>query len=287
MAATKRIVVAGGSGFLGSRICKSAVARGWEVVSLSRHGEPAWGTVTLSSHAPRWAKSVEWAKADILKPATYKPFLKDASAVVHSMGILLEADYKGIVQGRESVISGLQKLFATSRPGSQNPLQRQEGEELTAFSGGQLTYELMNRDSAVALAQEAVYENVPTFAFISAAAGAPVVPERYVTSKRDAEALISSNLPDLRSIFIRPTFMYDSSRKLTLPIALGGIVGSEVNALLGGRLSFLGMMTAKPLNVNIVSEAVVEAIGDDNVQGVVGPKKIETLATKGWRRSML
>lgn len=277
----------------------------------SRHGEPAWGTVTLSSHAPRWAKSVEWAKADILKPATYKPFLKDASAVVHSMGILLEADYKGIVQGRESVISGLQKLFATSRPGSQNPLQRQEGEELTAFSGGQLTYELMNRDSgwfgtrfsifyrviinyanvftatAVALAQEAVYENVPTFAFISAAAGAPVVPERYVTSKRDAEALISSNLPDLRSIFIRPTFMYDSSRKLTLPIALGGIVGSEVNALLGGRLSFLGMMTAKPLNVNIVSEAVVEAIGDDNVQGVVGPKKIETLATKGWRRSML
>ncbi|EER37336.1 mitochondrion protein [Histoplasma capsulatum H143] len=287
MAATKRIVVAGGSGFLGSRICKSAVARGWEVVSLSRHGEPAWGTVTLSSHAPRWAKSVEWAKADILKPATYKPFLKDASAVVHSMGILLEADYKGIVQGRESVISGLQKLFATSRPGSQNPLQRQEGEELTAFSSGQLTYELMNRDSAVALAQEAVYENVPTFAFISAAAGAPVVPERYVTSKRDAEALISSNLPDLRSIFIRPTFMYDSSRKLTLPIALGGIVGSEVNALLGGRLSFLGMMTAKPLNVNIVSEAVVEAIGDDNVQGVVGPKKIETLATKGWRRSML
>ncbi|KAG5292619.1 mitochondrion protein [Histoplasma ohiense] len=287
MSATKRIVVAGGSGFLGSRICKSAVARGWEVVSLSRHGEPAWGTVTLSSHAPRWAKSVEWAKADILKPATYKPFLKDASAVVHSMGILLEADYKGIVQGRESVISGLQKLFATSRPGSQNPLQRPAGEELTAFSGGQLTYELMNRDSAVALAQEAVYENVPTFAFISAAAGAPVVPERYVTSKRDAEALISSNLPDLRSIFIRPTFMYDSSRKLSLPIALGGIVGSEVNALLGGRLSFLGMMTAKPLNVNIVSEAVVEAIGDDNVQGVVGPKKIETLATKGWRRSML
>ncbi|OJD28066.1 hypothetical protein ACJ73_00522 [Blastomyces percursus] len=288
MVATKRIVVAGGSGFLGSRICKSAVARGWDVVSLSRHGEPAWETITSSSHAPRWAKSVEWAKADILKPATYKPFLKEASAVVHSMGILLEADYKGIVQGKESVISGLQKLFASSRPGSQNPLQRQEGEELIAKeAGGQLTYELMNRDSAVALAQEASYEHVPTFAFISAAAGAPVVPERYVTSKRDAEALISSNLPDLRSIFIRPTFMYDSSRKLTLPIALGGVVGSEVNALLGGRLSSLGMMTAKPLNVNIVGEAVVEAIGDDDVQGVVGPKKIETLATKGWRRSML
>ena len=30
----KRIVVAGGNGFLGSRICKSAVARGWDVTSL-------------------------------------------------------------------------------------------------------------------------------------------------------------------------------------------------------------------------------------------------------------
>lgn len=30
----KNLVVAGGNGFLGSRICKSAVARGWDVTSL-------------------------------------------------------------------------------------------------------------------------------------------------------------------------------------------------------------------------------------------------------------
>lgn len=34
MAASKRIVVCGGGGFLGSRICKSAVARGWHVTSI-------------------------------------------------------------------------------------------------------------------------------------------------------------------------------------------------------------------------------------------------------------
>jgi len=34
MAAVKKIVVCGGSGFLGSRICKSAVARGWDVTSI-------------------------------------------------------------------------------------------------------------------------------------------------------------------------------------------------------------------------------------------------------------
>src|SRR5215471_16319997 len=100
---------------------------------------------------------------------------------------------------------------------------------------------------AIALARESSHEHVPTFVFVSAAGGAPVVPQRYITTKRAAEAIISSDLPDIRSIFIRPTFMYDSSRKLTLPIALGGLVGSEVNSLLGGKLSFLGMMTAKPL----------------------------------------
>lgn len=30
----KKVVVAGGNGFLGSRICKSAVGRGWDVTSV-------------------------------------------------------------------------------------------------------------------------------------------------------------------------------------------------------------------------------------------------------------
>lgn len=93
---------------------------------------------------------VEWAKADILKPTTYKPLLKDATAVVHTMGILLEADYKGVLHGRESITSGLQRAFSSSKLGTQNPLQRKEGEELRPQErDGQLTYEVMNRDSGL------------------------------------------------------------------------------------------------------------------------------------------
>lgn len=115
---------------------------------ISRSGEPRWDTVTGSLNRPSWASSVEWAKADMLKPETYKPFLNGANAVVHSMGILLEADYKGVVQGREPILSGLQKAFAASKPGSQDPLQRREGEPLQVKErNGQFTYELMNRDS--------------------------------------------------------------------------------------------------------------------------------------------
>ena len=81
--------------------------------------------------------------------------------------------------------------------------------------------------------------------------------------------------------------MYDSSRKLTLPIALGGFLGHEFNALVGNRLGFLGVMVEKPLQVDVVGQAVVEAIEDQSVHGPVGLKQIETLATKAWRKSML
>lgn len=140
---------------------------------------------------------------------------------------------------------------------------------------------------AIALAQESSNEHVPTFVYISAAAGAPILPTRYITTKREAERTIASSLPELRSVFVRAPFMYDSSRKFTLPIALGGIIASELNALVGGRLQFMGAMAEKPLQVDVVGEAVVEAIDDDSTRGAVGIKKIEALATKAWRKSML
>ena len=122
----------------------------YSTTRVSRSGEPRWDTVTESPVRPSWAESVEWAKADMLRPETYKPFLSGATAVVHSMGILLEADYKGVVQGREPIISGLQRAFCSSKLGSQEPLQRREGEPLKPQEGnGQLTYELMNRDSGL------------------------------------------------------------------------------------------------------------------------------------------
>lgn len=64
------------------------------------------------------------------------------------MGILLEADYKGVLQGKESPWSGLQRAFSSTKGRTQNPLNRKEGEPLRPQEkDGQLTYELMNRDS--------------------------------------------------------------------------------------------------------------------------------------------
>jgi hypothetical protein len=66
------------------------------------------------------------------------------------MGILLEADYKGVLQGKEPIWSGLQRAFSAQKKGSRNPLDIKQGEREDVEPlepDGQITYELMNRDS--------------------------------------------------------------------------------------------------------------------------------------------
>jgi hypothetical protein len=166
-AVKKKLVVCGGNGFLGtyttnlhqtklqkanphsgSRICKAAAHRGWSVTSVSRSGTPHWSSVSASANPPDWSHDVSWQKGDVLDPASYTQHLEGADAVIHSMGILLEADYKGVVSGRESPIKGLQRAFSATKQGTQNPLDGKGGETLRPMErDGQLTYEVMNRDT--------------------------------------------------------------------------------------------------------------------------------------------
>jgi len=246
----------------------------------------------VSAHqtAPAWSTSVKWRAANILHPEIYKEELQGASAVVHSMGILLEADYKGVLTGKESPVSGLRRAFSPTKQGSNvNPLERQPGQKIeSAERNGELTYELMNRDSAIVLAKEAAGAQVASFAYISAAAGAPILPGRYITTKREAESTISTTFPTMRSIFLRPGFLYDSSRTFTVPMAAVTYGNFLANSLTGGNLTWLmGAGGAKPLKADLVAEAVVEGLADDAVKGPVEVGEIEQLANRAWRRAML
>lgn len=207
------------------------------------------------------------------------------------MGILLEADYKGVLTGKEPIISGLQRAFSTTKKGTQNPLEKSNTES-TSFEpledGGQITYEVMNRDSAILLAKEASEANVPSFLYVSAAGGAPILPQRYIVTKRAAEDAITKNFPAMRSVFVRPGFLFDSSRSFTVPMAALTYMGAMANSLVGGRLQgLMGAGGVKPLKADLVAEAVVEALSDDETKGPVEVVDIEALANKAWRRGML
>lgn len=237
---------------------------------------------------------MSWQRADILKPASYTPLLKDADYVVHSMGILLEADYKGVISGRESPIAGLQKAFSsTPRPSPANPLERGAAAAAPDLSpppqsGSQLTYEIMNRDSAILLAKQAAEQQVSAFCYVSAAGGAPVLPSRYITTKREAEEVIAREFPAMRGVFVRPPIMYDSARPVTVGLAAATAAGALFNGITGGVLKgFMGSAGVKPLKVDVVAQAVVEALSDDTVKGPVEVPELEELAAKSWRKTML
>lgn len=205
------------------------------------------------------------------------------------MGILLEADYKGAISGQESPIAGLRKAFNPDK-GRQNPnpLERDDGDNYKKpESEQQLTYENMNRDSALLLARAANEAGSKAFLYISAAGGAPVLPARYIDTKREAESLIASRFPSMRGIFVRAPFLYDSSRMFTIPMAAMTGVGALFNGMTRGVLSgFLGAAGAKPLKVEAVARAAVEALETD-VSGPVEVPELEELAEKAWRKGML
>lgn len=261
------------------------------VLLCSRSGEPNWPSVSSHQTAPTWSKEISWRSANILHPETYASDLSGADAVVHSMGILLEADYKGVLTGKESPISGMRRAFSATKKGSNvNPMEKGEGNEKfePGETDGQLTYELMNRDSAIILAKAADKASVKSFAYISAAAGAPILPGRYISTKREAESTIAANFPRMRSLFIRPGFLYDSSRGFTVPMAAVTYGGFLANSLTGGNLTWLmGAGGAKPLKADLVAQAVVEGLEDEQVKGPVEVKEIEELANRAWRAGML
>ncbi|KAG8081824.1 hypothetical protein GUJ93_ZPchr0014g47217 [Zizania palustris] len=74
---TEKIVVLGGSGFVGSAICRAAVSKGIEVVSLSRSGRP--------SYSDPWVDQVTWLAGDVFY-TRWDEVLVGATAVVSTLG---------------------------------------------------------------------------------------------------------------------------------------------------------------------------------------------------------
>lgn len=74
-----------------------------------------------------------------------------------------------------------------------------------------------------------------------------------------------------------------------MPIMAAGMVGNTVNEWLfrGGLTRFFGASVEKPLKADLVAEAVVEGIAEEDVSGVQQTRDIEALAAKAWRRGML
>lgn len=251
-----KVVVFGGSGLLGRAVCQEAAARGHRVVSASSRGQ-------------QWTQnsSIQHIQADVFDPESYRTELDDAQIVVCSIGILLEANYKPLVNSRSlgDLWTNVQNIARGA-----NPMAKQQHNAYT--------YERMNRDSALVLAktlieqqgqkgqqqgqteqkQEQKDRTRPTFVFISADRLFPGIPRGYIDSKREAEQSLLHNSELLRPIIMRPGMMYDVHQSQGIRNCIRNATSSVV-----------------PQNaVDSVARAIFERAANESFEGVVTSSEI-------------
>ncbi|KAF9585608.1 hypothetical protein BGW38_001570, partial [Lunasporangiospora selenospora] len=240
-----------------------------------RRGKP---TLTETNQkdfvAPQgWTHKVQWASGDSLEPDTYRDLIKDTDAVVHTVGILLEDDYKEIVHSR--TFNELTTSLQTAIRG-RNPLDTSADKS----SKSRNTYERFNRDAAIMVSDEAGKAGVESFVFLSAAFAPPAIPNRYVTTKREAEAhLLSHPSGQLRSIVLRPGFMSTPERPLTLPLAgLLQVSSAILGKSIRGTIPLAQAASTPPVSMETVARSVMNAIENPSVRGIIDYEGIEELA---------
>jgi len=179
---------------------------------------------------------VEWVQADIFSEsglATLKSILPQTTSVVHTLGILLETDYKS--QGLSSLASGIaQGLLSDqsrrSAGSSGNPLATPKTSPMP--EGREGLYERINRDSAVRVVQTYL-ETPPSsssspststppapspFVYISAEdIFRPVIPARYISTKRQAEERILRLTSTAESMYEQSLTEDNESERLERP----------------------------------------------------------------------
>jgi NAD dependent epimerase/dehydratase family len=94
--AGKRLLVLGGTGFVGGNVCNEASSRGWTVTSLSRRGRVEGADVP---------QQVQWVKGDASDPTVVYELVERGKfdGFVHAIGMLLDNKLNRFASGSGSV----------------------------------------------------------------------------------------------------------------------------------------------------------------------------------------
>lgn len=247
---------------------------------------------------------IQWKKANVFDPSSYRKELENADGVVHTLGVIFpDARYKTIVNSdvcnefpkiletaKDIAISKSPlSFFSTPFSKSANPMNKTPVIDQTVKN--EQLFEKLNKESAVLLAQEfskikqehRSNEEGPkkgnAFVYISAEDYNKFAPEEYIESKRAAESLIS-DIGGIRSVFLRPGFMVDNGSKgNTLRDFLGNafILRNNLSKVFGVE----ECIGASPvLSTQTVAKAVVEALDDPTLSGPISLGALHKYATE-------
>ncbi|KAF9601409.1 hypothetical protein IFM89_019682 [Coptis chinensis] len=273
---TERIVVLGGNGFVGSAICKAAVSRGFEVVSMSRSVQLITVCLKVNNHdrsgqpsySDSWVDQVTWIAGT---PLFFSVRLKInfnrlwVFTFQFSWDVFY-ANWDDVLVGATAVVSTIGGF------GNEEQMKRINGE-------------------ANVLAVDAAKEyGVPKFILISVHdynLPSFLLSSGYFTGKRKAEAEVLSKYPN-SGVVLRPGFIYGKRKVDGFEIPLD-LVGEPLEKFLSASENFTkplsslpasDLLLAPPISVGDVALAVVNAVTDDDFFGVFTIEQIKEAAAK-------
>jgi uncharacterized protein YbjT (DUF2867 family) len=282
--AAPTVLVAGGTGFVGLRVCREAVARGLRVVSLSRSGmDPAHMTERTRPAHPDTRTSTRTGTnrhrhghKQSHARHTRAHGCNGSSSLTYTCGCaawmrqvtwvrgdaLQPAQYREHMRGCLAIVHSVGLLFEVDW------LTRRLFPSSAAAQRAPSTYESACYETAATLLHEARAAGVPTYVYVSAVDPPPGVMTRYLAAKRRAESELLA-APTPRAVILRPGILYGSERWYSLPLM-------AVFTL----LHRVGLTPADeaPLPVADVAKAAVNACLDPNVRGILNVPAIARVA---------
>ncbi|MGB2510934.1 NAD-dependent epimerase/dehydratase family protein [Leuconostoc suionicum] len=146
----KKIIVVGGTGFVGQGILSALNSKGFELHSLSRHQfSPTDATDQVTYHA-----------ADLNKPGEWQNLLKEADWVVDAVGILLPNPFKHI-NYQNSSVQPAQRLLDVLATTHQTKFLFVSANATPFFLNAYLRAKLSVEHSAKALLNDRAYNVYP------------------------------------------------------------------------------------------------------------------------------
>jgi NAD(P)-dependent dehydrogenase (short-subunit alcohol dehydrogenase family) len=270
-----RLLVLGGTGYLGQVVCEKAVRAGYSVVTLSRRGLPP-SSSSSSTVTKDWWKNVEYRKGDARQPESIASILDEGNicGVVHCIGLLFD-DASGL-GAYNQYVSGSRSL--PDSDSTYDTITRR-----TAFHAIDATIAYGNKmNPTTTAATTTTTTTAIPFCFTSAAeAGWPEVTggnlierlmpdfiHRYMVAKRAVEAKLLASQPMLRPIIVRPSLIYSWDKLASLPAV--------------GTFTFLNQIGVpfvdRPVTVDALASAIVRAIGDESIVGIQRYPQIDRLS---------
>lgn len=256
-----KLLVLGGSGFVGQTVCRRAIVEGFSVTSLSRRGMPNSSSQTTSSAADK----IDYRTGDARQKVAIQNILQERGyvGIIHCLGLLFDTEsglgnYNTLVSGSGSLPDPNATYDTITRLTAFNAI---ECAEEYAKSRNQSDFPF-----AFVSAAEAGWPEMPGGSFIENNL-APDFLRRYLIAKRAVEErLLSSSV--LRPIIVRPSLVYSLDRPASFPSVGAFFVGNRLG------LPFVD----RPVTVQALASSLVRAVDKDSVRGVLRYPQMDELS---------